>query len=342
MATTLRNKAIRLPGTNTVVGTGWLPPVLDRRDYTEQSPEVTPLVDKLELPGDGGGTFRAALPPKTDLRPWCSPIEDQQALGSCTAHAAVGIIEYYENKAFKKYLDGSRLFVYKNTRNLMGVTGDTGAWLRNTMGALVMCGVAEERYWPYTDAAPDFDKDPPPFIYAIADNFESVKYFCHDPLGKNVPFPSVLASVKKYLASGVPSMFGFWGYQSSMSSDVPGAFAIPSPNEPIEWGHAVAAVGYDDNLKITNTQYNISSTGALLIRNSWGTSFGTQGYGWIPYEYVLKGMAMDFWSLLKMGWISTDQFQFGVGEAESPTEAKNDRSKRRATAPTAKRPAHSI
>lgn len=70
------------------------------------------------------------------------PIESQGDLGSCSEHAAIGIVEYFERRAFGKHLDGSRLFVYKTTRNLIGVTGDTGAWLRNAMGALVIrvCG----------------------------------------------------------------------------------------------------------------------------------------------------------------------------------------------------------
>ncbi len=342
MATTLKPKLIRMPGTNFTVGTGWIPPVLDRRDYTETHTSVQPLVQGLKIPANGKGALAPALPATVDLRPWCSPIENQQNLGSCTAHAAVGIVEYYENKAFKKYLDGSRLFVYKNTRNLMGVTGDTGAWLRDTMGSLVMCGVAEEKFWPYTDADPAFDQDPTPFIYAIADNFESLKYFCHDPLGQNVPFPQVLASVKKYLVAGVPSMFGFWGYQSSMSSNVPGAFAMPGPTEPIQWGHAVAAVGYDDNLKITNTQNNLTSKGALLIRNSWGEDFGTQGYGWIPYDYVLKGIATDFWSLLKMEWVNTKEFQFGNSEAQAEPARAAGRSKGRAVKPAKGQAAQSI
>src|SRR6266511_3345113 len=132
MATTLRPKTIRNPGNKLPVGTGWLPPVLDRRDYTEAHPQIAPMVQQLKLPKGAKGAPAGPVPASIDLRPWCSPIEDQQQLGSCTANAAVGIIEYYENRAFKKYLDGSRLFVYKNTRNLMGVTGDTGAWLRDT------------------------------------------------------------------------------------------------------------------------------------------------------------------------------------------------------------------
>src|SRR5687767_5931307 len=149
MPLTLRAETIKLPDLNVVVGTGWLPPTYDQRDYTEDHPAVAPLVQKLGFPRTRGANLGAALPAKVDLRQFCSLIEDQGSLGSCTANAATGIVEYYQKRSRKKYTNGSRLFVYKNTRNLMGVTGDTGAWLRNTMGALALCGVADERYWPY-------------------------------------------------------------------------------------------------------------------------------------------------------------------------------------------------
>lgn len=100
----------------------------------------------------------------------------------------MGVVEYYENRARGKHLDGSRLFVYKATRNLMGVIGDTGAWLRTTMGALVLCGVPPEKYWPYTDnkqpgpsGQRTFDDEPPSFVYALGDNYEAIRYWCHDP-----------------------------------------------------------------------------------------------------------------------------------------------------------------
>ena len=84
-------------------------------------------------------------------------MQDQGRIGSCTAHAAVGIVEYFQRRSFGKHAEGSRLFVYKTTRNLMGVIGDTGAWLRTAMGALALCGLPPERYWPYTDEPADFD-----------------------------------------------------------------------------------------------------------------------------------------------------------------------------------------
>jgi C1A family cysteine protease len=284
----------------------------DPRDYIENHPKVKPIVKKLEQ------RFRTrkpknlkALPTSVDLKPWCSSIENQGELGSCTAHAAVGVVEYFQRRSFSKHVDGSCLFVYKTTRNLIGTTGDTGAWLRNAMGALVLCGVPNESYWPYTDATPDFDREPSPFVYAIADNFEAIQYFAHDPLNLTIPRKDVLDSVKAYLVKGVPSMFGFWGYGSFDFGEKPGHIPMPTDDELAaypEWGHAVVAVGYDDNLKITNTVSNKSTKGALLIRNSWGLSWGEGGYGWIPYDYVLKNIAMDFWSMLMMEWVDTDRF----------------------------------
>lgn len=293
-----------LPEIGETLGTGWLPPMPDMRDYTEENKEILQAAKILGI-GSSGSALKA-IPTSIDLRAWCSPIENQGSLGSCTAHAAVGVVEYFEKRAFGKHIDGSRLFVYKATRNLMGVTGDTGAWLRNTMGALALTGVAPEKYWPYDESK--FDNDPSSFVYAVADNYEALQYFCHDPLGQNIARSTVLSRVKTYLAAGVPSMFGFYGFDSFNNSDVKGGIPIPCPGENAKWGHAIVAVGYDDNKKIKNTLCNTQTKGALLIRNSWGTGWGDHGYGWLPYEYVLKGFALDFWSLLNMEWIDTKQF----------------------------------
>ena len=300
-------KPVDLPETGERVSTGWLPPLPDLRDCTDAKPEIAAMAKKLRVAAGKSGSKLKATPSTVDLRAWCSPIENQGSLGSCTAQAGVGIVEYFQRRAFGKHLEGSRLFVYKATRNLMQVTGDTGAWLRNTMGALVLCGVPDEKYWPYTDATPDFDKEPSSFVYSVADNYEALWYFCHDPLAVNVSGSTVLASVKRYLAAGIPSMFGFWGFPS-FNSAKPGEIPYPCPGERAQWGHAIVAVGYDNGKKIKNTQCNKTTTGALLIRNSWGTGWGDQGYGWLPYDYVVRKLALDFWSLLSMEWVDTKKF----------------------------------
>jgi C1A family cysteine protease len=122
----------------------------------------------------------AALPTRVDLRQWCSPIENQGSLGACTANAAAGIVEYFERRAFGQFTGASRLFVYKTTRELLGWVGDTGAGIRNTMGALALFGVPPEKFWPYTDVtqpgpggARTFDEEPPAFVYELAEHWEA-------------------------------------------------------------------------------------------------------------------------------------------------------------------------
>ncbi|GAB4535677.1 MAG: C1 family peptidase [Thermodesulfovibrionia bacterium] len=282
-------------------GMGWLPDYPDFRDYTEEHKEVSEIIANT-----GVLKKKIKLPISVDLRQWCSPVEDQGSLGSCTAHAGIGMVEYYEKRAFGRYIDASRLFLYKATRNLLHWTGDTGAFLRSTMGALVLFGIPPEEYWPYNIA--EFDKEPPAFCYAFAQNYQVIKYYRHDP--PRTPSVLLLYRIKTYLSAGHPSMFGFTVYSSIGQADKTGRIPYPCKGERIEGGHAVVAVGYDDKMKIKNTgPCGIETTGALLIRNSWGTGWGDAGYGWLPYEYVLKGLAEDFWSILKKEWVDTGVFK---------------------------------
>jgi C1A family cysteine protease len=287
---------------------GWLPDYPDFRDLTIHKDEVSqrlakmgqkePIKQMLAKLGVDKKT-KDNIPDFVSLREWFSPIEDQGSLNSCTANAGVGLVEYFEKRAFQKHIDASRLFLYKATRNLMHETGDNGAFLRSTMGALVLFGVPPEEYWPYNPD--DFEKEPTAFCYAFAQNYQSITYYRLDPPG--ITKIDLLNQIKTNLAGGLPSMFGFTVYSSIDQSAETGKIPYPAKGDKIVGGHAIVAAGYDDKMVIQN-----ADPGALLIRNSWGTGWGDNGYGWLPYDYVLNGLAVDWWSLLKNEWVDTGNF----------------------------------
>lgn len=295
-------------------GLGYVPDIPKPEDYTEETRKVAELLAKTQLASRVAAIVPEAVaayapkaapatpPASVDLRAWFSPIEDQGSLGSCTANAAAGLLEYNERRAHGRFIDASRLYIYKASRDLLGWTGDTGAYLRTAMEALVLFGAPPERYWAY-DGRPAatntrYDVEPPPFCYAFGANYQALTYFRHDPAGTATA--TVLANIKAYAAAGFPSMFGFPVY-TEYDHPLPGGL-IAYPTTGYRGGHANVVAGYDDNLMIG------ADRGALLIRNSWGPAWANAGYAWMSYRYVTSGLANDFWSMISAKWVDTGQF----------------------------------
>lgn len=94
--------------------------------------------------------------------------------------------------------------------------------------------------------------------------------------------------MKGCLASGYPFVFGFAVYESFMSQDVAktGVVPMPQPNEDLVGGHCVVAVGYQDDKQ------------CFIVRNSWGSDWGMDGYCVMPYGYLMQlQLAADFWTI---------------------------------------------
>jgi len=297
-------------------GMGWRPDLPDFRDYddtTESVPSrlkatkevlsIKAMTEEIGLAPSKISSIK--LPESRDLRRDCSPIENQLSIGSCTAHAGIGLVEYYEKKAFNKHIDASRLFLYKTTRNLMHWTGDTGAYLRSTMAAMALFGVPPEEYWEYN--IEDYDVEPSAFCYAFGQNYQALQYYRLDQ--PRTSRETLLKKIKARLAYGMPLMFGFTVFNSIGQAHQTAEIPFPCPGDRTAGGHAMMAVGYNDKRVIKNSNCHTAKTkGALLIRNSWGTQWGDGGYGWLPYDYVLKGLAKDWWSLLKTEYVNLGIF----------------------------------
>ncbi|MGI8847338.1 MAG: C1 family peptidase [Candidatus Dormibacteria bacterium] len=219
------------------------------------------------------------LPERVDLRPHCPPVYDQGDLGSCTANALAGVIEYDEIRALQQVTwTPSRLFIYYNERRLEGtVESDSGAQLRDGIKVVAKVGVCPEADWPYDVTR--FAAAPPAAIYREA---------LRDRVNNYMRLGQVLTQLRTCLVEGFPFVFGFSVFASMESEAVQssGRVPLPQPGDSMLGGHAVACVGYDNH------------QASFIFRNSWGSDWGDDGYGHIPYAYLLDpGLAADFWTV---------------------------------------------
>lgn len=237
---------------------GWYPDIPDKRDYLYEA--VKPAI---------------RIPKDIDLREHCSAIENQGNLGSCTAQALAGNLEFLDNKIDHIYTDVSRLFIYYNERVMIdSVDYDSGASLRDGIKSLKNEGACEEGLWPYV--IEKFDDKPPAKCYKEALGHRIESYHRINSLNE------MLAC----LAEGYPFVFGFTVYESFESPSVTrtGIANMPKKDERALGGHAVLAVGYSQRDK------------RFLVRNSWGRNWGIYGYFTMPFEY-LETLAADFWTV---------------------------------------------
>ncbi|MFI5461396.1 MAG: C1 family peptidase [Isosphaerales bacterium] len=242
---------------------GWVPDLPDQRDHTFAV--AAPIV--------------ASIPETVDLRAQCpAEVYDQGQLGSCTANAIAGALEFDRMKQQLTVFTPSRLFIYYNERVMENsVASDNGAQIRDGIKSVGTQGDCPETEWPYDIS--QFAVQPPQSCYDDAVKYKAVQY---QSVTQN------LADMQGCLASGYPFVFGFTVYDSFESAAVAKTGDVPMPKsgENILGGHAVLAVGYDNDDRV------------FIVRNSWGAGWGDAGYFYMPYAYLLDdNLSDDLWTI---------------------------------------------
>ena len=223
-----------------------------------------------------------------DLRPTCSPIQDQGNAGSCTAHSLEGALEQAMIRKTGKYVNFSRLASYYHARARMGkserneseyLNQDSGATIGDA-ALSVFSGLIPETLWPYKDDGRTFKKQPLPSCYEAGIrwlNTTGISFVKVDGTKEGI-----LAQLK----AGKTVMFGMALRKSFMSSDVArtGLVPMPASGEDIVGGHAMLIVGYNGD------------TQRFIVRNSWNENWGDKGYCHIPEALILQpDVTYDLW-----------------------------------------------
>jgi C1A family cysteine protease len=241
---------------------GWIPDLPDQRDFLYAAP----------------APFQTNFPPSIDLSHKCPPVYDQGALGSCTANAIAGAIEFDQKKAKQPEFTPSRLFIYYNERAIEGtINSDSGAQIRDGIKCVASLGAPPETDCPYNIAA--FTQKPSDKAFKDAKKHLVVLY---------QRLIQEINTLKGCLASGFPFVFGFTCYESLESEAVAksGILPMPKSGEKVIGGHAVLCVGYDDKSQ------------QFVVRNSWGEGWGSKGYFKMPYAYLTSHrLAADLWTI---------------------------------------------
>ena len=262
----------------------WKPDGHDERDFVWNTGSLRTDEDHVDLSGQFPVVY------------------DQGELGSCTANAICGLFEYIEIQEESPLVTTSfiedeedfyihhqppnytpsRLFLYYNERRMEGtISRDAGATLRDGIKCTVEFGICSEKVWPYDISK--YQREPTEECYHMAFQHRVSQY---------IRVPQTEHDIENILSQKLPIVFGVQVYSSFESESVAqtGQIPLPEPSqETFLGGHAIVLVGYDRKRR------------QFKIRNSWGTLWGQEGYGYIPYAYALnRSLASDFWTFQKV------------------------------------------
>jgi C1A family cysteine protease len=240
-------------------GHGWRPQTPSHRDlrFRDHKP-IVPITEDVSLRED------------------CLPaVRDQGQFGSCTGHGSTAALMYSLATKGKRVALSARYAYWLGRLKEACVQEDSGCEIRDVIDQLVHFGAPRIELDPYGKTWPDMVKPPTKAAAkdALRHQVKTNRYLCST-------VDEVLSAIKQ----GMGVVFGFTCF-SNLDSGQLGHIPMPGPTDNITGGHCVIAVK-----GLVHDRY-------LKFQNSWTTSWGDSGYGYLPFDFINRGLASDMWAV---------------------------------------------
>ncbi len=278
----------------------WPDPVNPKHDPKPPKQPVLPVPKDPDLP--------PVIPPPqptrhvdvlVDLSPMFLPIKNQNQSSACTAFAGTAVVEYIFNRARDRVLlehELSELFLWYIVRKDKNI--NQGAVLSiDVPNALEAVGVCSENDWVWPPITPAgiplrFAERPTAAAFVNALNRRTITHRRLPPYDPDMWVDELLR--------GNPILIGVYIYESFIDASVR-PFLYHSVRGKRQGGHALVIVGYTS--RFPDPRNPGQTISAFKIRNSWGSSWGENGYAWITrdlfpqilvhFPVVLEGIQKD-------------------------------------------------
>lgn len=219
---------------------------------------------------------KPALQPALDWRNnngnWLGPILNQGNCGSCVAFATIGVLEAQSTITSQMpWLHPT--YSAQSLFSCGGASCDTGWDGGSAVQYLQNTGTQDEACMPYTSGSTGQDVACSQQCADASSRTVRISGYTH--IGNSA------SALKAALAKGpvITSMMAyddFMVYSSGVYTHTTGTDG---------GGHEVSIVGYDDTKR------------AWLVRNSWGTEWGMQGFAWVSYDDPDSGVGQDSYGI---------------------------------------------